>query len=172
MNAQKNEATLKIHAGGTGMVLFLSITIFFWLGLLWSFKDKIQALGADITYYSFVKDLIAGLALCVFFSVYSFIYWKFNFIELTSDRLIASVSDRSKRSIWPKFVKTNIAFSDIKAVSLNKIGVLLPTVFKIIDKNNKTHHIDTKPFSKVSCWRLIKELERRVIPVEIEKGAI
>jgi hypothetical protein len=178
MNAQKNEVTLKFHAGGTGMVLFLSITVFFWLGILWVTKDKIQALGSHIAYDSFVKDLIAGLALCVFFSVYTFIYWKLNFIELRTDKLTASVLDRSgvwdrsKATIWPKFIKTNIALGDIKTISLNKTGFTRPIVFEIIDKNNKTYHIDTKPFSKVSCWRFIKELEKKGIAVDVEIGVI
>jgi hypothetical protein len=174
----KNGAPLKIHAGGTGMNLFLSITIFFWVGFLWVIKDKTHVLGERITYDSFIKDFVAGLGLCIFFSIISFVYWKFNFIELKSDRIIASVLDRSgawnrsKATILPKFIKTNIALEDIKTVSLKKTGFILPIIFKIIDNNNKTYSIDTKPFSKISCWRFIKELETKGIKVDIEKGAI
>jgi hypothetical protein len=174
----KNEVTLKIHAGGTGLVLFLSISLFFWVGFLWVIKDKIHVLGERTTYDSFIKDFVAGLGLCIFFSIIPFVYWKFNFIELKSNRLIASVLDRSgvwnrsKASIWPKFIKTNIALGEIKTVSLNKTGFTRPIVFEIIDKNNKTYHIDTKPFSKVSCCRFIKELEKKGIAVDVEIGAI
>lgn len=160
------------------MALFLSITVFFWLSFLWVMKDKIQVLGLHITYSSFIKDLIVGLTLCSFLSVYTFIYWKFNFIEIGNDKLIASVLDRSgiwdrsKASIWPKFIKTNMALGDIKKVSLNKTGFTRPIVFEIIDKSNIKYHIDTKPFSKSSGWRFIKELEKKGITVNVEIGAI
>jgi hypothetical protein len=172
----KNGVPLKIHAGGTGMALFLSIAIFFWVGFLWVIKDKMHVLGERITYDSFIKDFVAGLGLCIFFSIIPFVYWKFNFIELKSDRIIASVLDRSgawnrsKATILPKFIKTNIALEDIKTISLKNAVFMYPII--LIDKNNKTFRIDTKPFSKVSCLRLIKELETKGIKVDIEKGAI
>lgn len=171
----KNDVIIKIHGGGTGLYLFLSITIFFWIFFAGTLNNEIKTKGLQIN-YEFIKGFLACVGLCGVFSAYTFTFWKFNFIELRNDRLIASVLDRSgvwnrsKRTILPKFIKTNILFEDIKLASFIKSGFMF--FIKIIGIDSKEYLIDVKWFSKASCLRLFQELGKKGVKVDIEHGTI
>ena len=117
---------------------------------------------------------LVGIGLfCFYFSIFTFQYWKFNFIEITSEELFVSVLDRTTPRIWPRFDKESIRLDDIEAVSLERpTKIYSAPKLTINRKNNKTYYVDTKPFSKADFIKLFEEFEKKGIAVEITIGAI
>jgi len=167
---QDNEDVFKINAGGTGLWLFFSITIFIVVVFLkWLRKN----LGA-MPFGSIFDDILLWALCFIGFSIFTFLYWKLQFIEIRNDQLIAKFGDRANQTRWPKFITVRVELKNIEQVSLERGGMFC-LILKIIEKKNdvqNTYFVDTKPFSRAGFKRLISELEKRGIAVEIVKGAI
>jgi hypothetical protein len=163
MNAEKEDA-LKINAGGGGMVLVSVIAAIPGWFFVVSVIDWLISSRGNIT-LEFLGHVILAFVPVGFFLAIAFAYWRFNFIELRDGNLSASFWNRTRRAAWPGFIRTSIALEDIETVSRGTSKFCSPA-FIIIAKDKKTHFIDTKPFSKADCLRLIKELEKRGIVVE------
>jgi hypothetical protein len=172
MDFDNNRIPLRRGAGGIGpfAVIFFSFLLFL-LSISCSVHSIIEITGGKFT-FSTIRDLFIGVSLGLVCSTHGFMYWKYNFIEISIDTLNISYLDRKKRSLWPKFIKVNIPIKDIKKATLSKVGIFGTPFMKIIGKNNKPFHIDTKPFTRKTFFWLFEELKKKGIEIEIQEGSI